>query len=74
MGTLQTHHLYGAKGDDKIIRNTNLNKAPGPDKTPSKLVILSANVIDAYLTYIFNVTLVSPIFEKKNRINLQTYR
>ena len=38
----------------KILRNVNSRKATGPDKTPPKIVKMSANSIDSHLTNISN--------------------
>ena len=34
---------------NKILRNRNSRKATGPDKIPSKIVKMSANIIDFHL-------------------------
>ena len=49
-------HFVNASVRDvnKIIRNVNPNRANDPHKITPKLVKLSANVIDAHLTYVFN--------------------
>ena len=39
---------------NKILRNVNSRKATGPDKTPPKIVKISANSIDSHLTNISN--------------------
>ena len=53
---------------DSIIRNINRNKAASPDRIPLKLVKLSANVVDAHLTYIFNRGMSLNIFSNSAKI------
>ena len=57
-------HFANASARDvnRIIWNINLNKAVSLDKIPPKFVKLSANVIDAHLTYIFNRNISLNIF------------
>ena len=70
-----------------IIKSLNSKKATGPDGIPIKIVKLSANVIDTYVTHIINSDLTSasfseeakiasvrPIFKKKSRTNIENYR
>ena len=47
---------------NKIIKNINPKKATGPDKTPPKIVRLSANIIDSHLITIINNDVCSTSF------------
>ena len=72
---------------NKIVKSLNANKATGPHRKPLKLIKLSTNVVDKYLTIIINHdisrslfsnwaknALVRPIYEKKDRQNKENYR
>ena len=72
---------------NKIVKSLNINKATGPDGIPLKLIKLSANFVDKYLTSIINHNisrsyfsdgaknaLVKPIYKKKDRQNKENYR
>ena len=74
-------HLPPASKEDinKIVKSLNVNKATRLDGIPLKLIKLSANVVDKYLTSIINHdisrcyfsdgaknALVRPIYEKRN--------
>ena len=79
---------HACKDDiNKIIKSLNTKKATGPDGIPLKLIKLSADIIDYYLTTIINddlsrssfsegakEALVHPIFKKKDRKNKENYR
>ena len=70
-----------------MLKLLNANKATGPNGTPLKLIKLSANAVDEYLTSITNHNiwrsyfsdgaknaLVRPIYKKKDRQNKDHYR
>ena len=72
---------------NKIVKSLNVNKTTGPDGIPLKLIKLSANFVDKYLTSIINHdisrsyfsdgaknALVKPIHKKKYRQNKESYR
>ena len=72
---------------NKIVKLLNVNKATGPDGIPLKLIKLSVNAVDTYLTSIINHdislsyfldgannALVRPIYKKKDRQNKENYR
>ena len=72
---------------NKIVKLLNINKATGPDGIPLKLIKLSVNAVDKYLTSIINHdislsyfldgaknALVRPIYKKKDRQNKENYR
>ena len=63
-------HFANASARDvnRIILNVNLNKAVSLDKIRPKFVKLSANVIDAHLTYIFNRNISLNIFSSLAKI------
>ena len=78
--------LATAEQINKIIKKLNLNKATGPDKIPSKIVI-SANIINSHLANIINhdkdnnsfpegakIATVRPIYKKSDRNNIENYR
>ena len=79
--------LTSKKDINKIVKLLNANKITGPDGIPLKLIKLSANVVDKYLTSITNhdisrscfsdgaeIALVRPIYKKKDKQNKQNYR
>ena len=79
--------LATAEQINKIIKKLNADKATGPDKIPSKMVILSANIIDSHLAKIINYDLdnnsfsegakiatVRPIYRKSDRDKIKNYR
>ena len=53
---------------NKIIKELNPRKATGPDKIPSKIVKLSANIIDSHLANIINNDLSKNCFSKNARV------
>ena len=70
-----------------IVKSLNINKATGRDGIPLKLINLSANFVDKYLTSIINHgisrsyfsdgaknALVKPIYKKKDRQSKENYR
>ena len=67
---------------NKILRNINSRKAPGPDKIPPKIVKVLANIIDSHLTNIIatfkdsaKVASIRPIFKGKGeRTEIKNYR
>ena len=73
---------------NKILININSRKATGPDKILSKIVKMSANIIDSHLTNIINSNLkrnafsdsakvasIRPIFKGKGeRTEIKNYR
>ena len=79
--------LATAEQINKIIKKLNPNKATGPDKIPSQIVILSANIIDSHLANIINhdldnnsfsggakIATVRPIYKKSDRDKIENYR
>ena len=52
----------------KILRNINSRKATGPDKSPPKIVKMSANIIDSHLTNIINSDLNSNAFSDSAKV------
>ena len=79
--------LATAEQINKIIKKLNPNKGTGPDKIPSKIVLLSANIIDCYLANTINhdldnnsfsegekIARVRPIYKKTNRDKNENYR
>ena len=79
--------LATAEQINKIIKKLNADKATGPDKIPSKMVILSANIIDSHLAKIINYDLdnnsfsegakiatVRPIYGKSYGDKIENYR
>ena len=72
---------------NKIVKSLNANKATGPDGIPLKLIKLSVNVVDKYLTSIIDHdisrsyrsdgaknALVRPIYKNKDTQNKENYR
>ena len=72
---------------NKIIKLLNASKVTGPDGVTIKLIELSANVVDKYLTSFINhdiswscfslgakTALIRPIHKKKDRQNKENYR
>ena len=72
---------------NSIIKSLNPKKATGPDGIPPKIVKLSSNVIDKYLTNIINndlsqscfsqnakIASVRPIYKKNSRTDKKNYR
>ena len=79
--------LAAAEQINKIIKNSNPNKAIGPDKIPPKIVILSANIIDSHLAHFINhdidnnsfyegakIATVCSIYKKSDRDKTENYR
>ena len=71
---------------NKIVKSLNVNKATGPDGKPLKLIKISVNVVNKYLTNIINHdisrsyfsdcaknALVRPIYKQKDRQNKEHY-
>ena len=71
---------------NKIIKDINPKKATGLDKTPPKIIKLSANIVDSHFTSIINkdidnnsfsenaeIVSVRPIFTKKKK-KVENYR
>jgi len=72
---------------NELLMSLNTKKATGPDSIPPKIVKLSANVIDAHLCNIINMSIetssfpddaklasVVPIYKKKCRQKMENYR
>ena len=53
---------------NKVLRNINSRKATGPDKTPPKIVKMSANIIDFHLTNIINTDLKRNAFSESAKV------
>ena len=72
---------------NEIVKSLNVNKTIGPDGIPFKIIKLSANVVNKFLTSVINhdisrsyfsdggkTTLVRPIYKNKDRQNKENYR
>ena len=55
---------------NKIVKLLNANKATEPDEIPSKLITISDNVVDKYLTSIINYDISHLIFQMEQRAPL----
>ena len=79
-------YLATAEQINKIIKKLNPNKTTARDKISSKIVILSANIIDSHLVNIINhdldnnsfsegakIARVRPIYKKSDRDKIENY-
>ena len=75
------------KGVLKLLENINVNKAPGPDQIPGKLLRIIAEEIHEVLTVLFQksldhgsvpedwkTALITPLFKKADKNDVQNYR